>query len=64
MSRAYRKRHSAPRRNAETFFEYANAPPTGNGSFNAPLSRQGSVFFYDGQNIPHSLRVGPSRLEM
>ena len=64
MSRAYRKRHSAPRRSAESFFEYANAPLTGSGGLNAPLSRQGSVFFYDGQNIPHSLFVGPSRPEI
>ena len=40
MSRADRKRRSA-----ESFFEYANAPLTGNGGLNAPLSRQGSVFF-------------------
>ena len=59
MSRADRKRHGA-----ENFFEYANAPLTGSGGLKAPLSRQGSVFFYAGQNIPHSLRVGPSRPEM
>ena len=64
MSRVTVKGTARPRRNAESFFEYANAPLTGSGGLNAPPSRQGSVFFYDGQNIPHSLRVGPSRPEM